>query len=83
MIGKYEIDHLIARAMRLDNYDFFAFRTTTGEILIRAGCRTMLIGDYYDHIKKYPDTVKIEETKTILDYLKTQASRGRKSYDEY
>ncbi|MDF1685330.1 MAG: pentapeptide repeat-containing protein [Parvibaculaceae bacterium] len=67
-IGLYAIKHFIDQTFRdIDPYEFFCFETQQGQPLIRAGCRTMLVDEYYAHIEaQYPNTPKAEATKAIL-----------------
>lgn len=67
-IGAHKVINLVARAGRTDGYEFLIFRTNLGHI-IRAGCRTMTLAEYREHVKRYPDPGKVRETTDILDYL--------------
>lgn len=70
-----KIIRVIARATRLDGYEFIAFDTDKG-IIIRAGCRTMSPDGYRNHVaREYPDTDKAEETLAILDYIEARAAK--------
>lgn len=67
---------LVARATRLDGYEFIAF-ATDAEIVIRAGCRTFSLAEYRKHVAaEYPDTDKAIETLDILDFIELRASRA-------
>ncbi|MDF1685331.1 MAG: pentapeptide repeat-containing protein [Parvibaculaceae bacterium] len=67
-IGSHTLKRFIGQASRdIDPYCFFCFETQQGQPLIRAGCRTMLVDEYYAHIEaQYPNTPKAEATKAIL-----------------
>jgi uncharacterized protein YjbI with pentapeptide repeats len=70
-----KIISVIARATRIDGYEFIAFRTDKG-IIIRAGCRTMSPTEYRSHVaKEYPDGDKASETLAILDYIEARAAQ--------
>jgi uncharacterized protein YjbI with pentapeptide repeats len=70
-----KIIRVIARATRLDGYEFIAFDTDKG-IIIRAGCRTMSPDDYRAHVARgYHGTDKAEETLAILDYIEARAAK--------
>ena len=57
-----------------DPYEFFVFKTKDGELLIRAGCRTMLAEEYKAHAEKeYPDTPKFREMMALIAYAATSA----------
>lgn len=74
--GDHELVRLVSCAWRIrDPYEFFCFETKTGGLLIRAGCRTMLAGEYTKHVfKKYPDTSKARETLAILAHFAAVAA---------
>jgi uncharacterized protein YjbI with pentapeptide repeats len=72
-IGDHVIEKLVARATRSDGYEFLGFKTDKGT-LIRAGCRTMTVDEYRDHVaKEYPDTDKARETLEILKSIEVAA----------
>ena len=69
-IGDYEIASWLAQIRRSDSHDFLAFRLAAGGALIRAGCRTMTLPKYRQHVVTgYPDTDKARETLAILDFI--------------
>jgi len=69
-----EITRLLAAAMRLDGYTFFAFELQAGGVKIMAGCRWFTIPQFCAHIAaEYPDTDKATETLQILDFLEDRA----------
>jgi len=78
-IGKYTINRLISRAWRSEGpYEFFAFETETVEILIQAGCRTMLMSEYRAHVAaEYPDTIKAQETLDIFEFFEKRHAAMR------
>ena len=76
-LGKdFNANSLIARVTRItDTYEFFAFDTDKG-IVIKAGCRLMLLSDYRAHIAdNYPNTEKARETTDILDFIEMRAEK--------
>ena len=69
-IGDYEITAWLAQLRRSDGYEFLAFRLFDGGALIRAGCRTLTLPEYRQHVAaEYPDTDKALETTAILDFI--------------
>ena len=73
-IGPDKLSHLLARATRLDGYEFFLFALQDGSTKIKAGCHWMTIAEYRDHVAKhYPDTDKAKETLRILDFFQATA----------
>jgi len=69
-----DITRLLAAAMRLDGYTFFAFELQAGGVKIMAGCRWFTIPQFCAHIAaEYPDTDKATETLQILDFLEDRA----------
>lgn len=69
-----KIKQLLARAGRLDGYEFFAFETDQG-LIVRAGCRQFTIAEYRAHVEaQYPGTDKARETSDILDFFEKRAS---------
>ena len=72
--GTHIISRIAARATRSDGYEFFCFATAGGGEVIRAGCRTLTIAEYRQHVAAaYPDTPKADETLAILDYIEARA----------
>ena len=69
-----KLSHLLARATRLDGYEFFLFGLQDGSTKIKAHCRWMTIDDYRNHVaKRYPDTDKAKETLDILTFFEARA----------
>ena len=73
-----KIKAVIARTTRSDGYEFIAWRTTEGGIIITAGCRTMPGTDAYrEHVKSYSrrknGTALAAETLAILDFIDVRA----------
>lgn len=79
-IGKHAVKRLISRAWRTeDPYEFIAFETDIGRMLIRAGCFTGLIDEARKYVaSNWPDTSKASETLDILDFFEKRhaAMRG-------
>jgi hypothetical protein len=68
------LHRLLARATRLDGYEFFLFALQDGATKIKAGCRWVTISEYRAHVaKKYPDTDKAKETLDILNFFEARA----------
>jgi hypothetical protein len=66
---------LIARASRAD-YEFMLWSSVLGGHIIRAGCNTMTIPEYRQHVAaEYPGTAKAEETLAILDYFEGRLNK--------
>lgn len=70
-----KITHIITRIWRtIDAYEFIAFATDRG-VIIRAGCRTMSLNKFRQHVaEEYPDTDKAEETLAIIDFIESRAA---------
>jgi hypothetical protein len=71
-----KVVRLVARLWRIeDPYEFFGFAIEgSDEPLIRAGCRTMMLGEYRQHVaKEYPGTTSAAETLAILDYIEARS----------
>ena len=67
------ISHIVARATRLDGYEFFAFATDNG-IKIKAGCKYLSIKEAKAHVaKNYPNTPKAIETLSIIRHIESMA----------
>ena len=68
--GDDKIVCLVACALRLDGYQFFAFQLSVGGVKIMAGCRWFTPAEYRAHVAaEYPDTNKATETGRILDLI--------------
>ena len=68
-IGLFTLDCLVCRLWRkADPYEFFIFKTESGELLVRAGCRTMTLPLYRRHAEYYLSPRKTTETMAILDH---------------
>ena len=77
-IGPHAIARKVAQVRRDDGYEFIGFALDDGGLLIRAGCQTLLIADYRQHIAtRYPDTPKAVETLAILDFVQARADAGK------
>ena len=73
-MGEDKLSHLLARATRLDGYEFFLFALQDGSTKIKAGCCWMTLADYRDHVvEEYPDTDKVRETLDILNFFEARA----------
>jgi hypothetical protein len=73
IIGDHKITKWLAQLRRSDGYEFLALLTESGEILIRAGCRTLTLPEYREHVKTYRDAAKEAETTAILDFIEGRA----------
>jgi len=63
------VSSVFARITRNDGHEFIGFKTQDGHV-IRAGCRTMTLDEYRQHVaREYPDTDKARETLDLLDYM--------------
>ena len=61
---------LLARATRLDGYEFRLFALDSGTHLIIAGCRRLTVEQYRAHVAaEYPGSAKASETFDILDFF--------------
>ena len=71
-IRDHTIGKLIARAGRMDGYEFLIFATDLGNI-IRAGCRTFTMDEFRAHVAaEYPGTDKARETLDILAFFEAR-----------
>ena len=76
-IGPHTIARKVAQVRRDDGYEFIGFALDGGGLLIRAGCQTLLIDDYRQHVASdYPGTPKAVETLAILDFIQARADAG-------
>jgi hypothetical protein len=73
-IGDHILVKKLAQIRRDDGYEFIAFTTTEGLILIRAGCRTKTLPEYREHIKTYSTEAKKVETTQILDFIQQRST---------
>jgi uncharacterized protein YjbI with pentapeptide repeats len=74
----HTVFYKIPQVQRDDGYSFLGLALAEGGILICAGCRTMLIEEYRDHIaKSYPDTDKAVETLAILAFIESRYLSAR------
>ena len=68
------ITRLIARADRMDGYQFMALELESGGFKIKAGCRWFTMAEFRAHTDaEYPDTDKHRETNDILDFIEARA----------
>lgn len=68
-----KLDRLIARATRLDGYEFFLFGLQDGSTKIKAGCRWLTVSEYRAHVARmYPDTDKARETLDIINFFEAR-----------
>jgi uncharacterized protein YjbI with pentapeptide repeats len=64
---------LKGRAHRSDGYEFLIFNTADDTpAVIRAGCRTFTLAEFYEHTATYQSEGKRRETVRILDFLRDQ-----------
>ena len=74
-MGAHILSRYIGKRDRSDGYIFHAFETSAGPILIRAGCRTLTVEEYREHIaREYPNTAKAPETLAILEAFEVGAT---------
>ena len=78
IIGDTKVKGIVARATRSDGYEFIAWQTEGGEILITAGCQTKRGTDAYrEHVESYGNRENGDalaaETLAILDYIDARA----------
>ncbi|MBV8594524.1 MAG: pentapeptide repeat-containing protein [Caulobacteraceae bacterium] len=76
LAGK-KIKRLLARATRLDGYEFQLWLLAGDDHIIRAGCQTRTIASYREHVAKdYPGRSNAAdvtaETTAILDYFEAR-----------
>ena len=68
------ITRLIARADRMDGYQFMALELEGGGYKIKAGCRWFTLPEFRAHTDaEYPGTDKHRETNDILDFIEARA----------
>ena len=68
------ITRLIARADRMDGYQFMALELEGGGFKIKAGCRWFTMAEFRAHTDaEYPGTDKHRETNDILDFIEARA----------
>lgn len=68
------ITRLIARADRMDGYQFMALELESGGFKIKAGCRWFTLPEFRAHTDaEYPGTDKHRETNDILDFIEARA----------
>ena len=73
-LGGENVARLIARADRMDGYQFMALELEGGGFKIKAGCRWFTIPEFRAHTDaKYPGTDKHRETNDILDFIEARA----------
>ena len=74
-IEKHTLNKHLCAVSRSDGYMFNAFTLKdSDDVLIRAGCRTLTLSEYRDHVKEnYFDTAKGLETSLILDFIEARA----------
>ena len=74
-IEKHILNKHLCAVSRSDGYIFNAFTLKdSDDVLIRAGCRTLTLSEYRDHVKEnYFDTDKGRETSLILDFIEARA----------
>ena len=74
-IEKHTLNKHLCAVSRSDGYIFNAFTLKdSDDVLIRAGCRTLTLSEYRDHVKEnYFDTAKGRETSLILDFIEARA----------
>ena len=69
-----KIKRLIARADRMDGYQFMALELEGGGFKIKAGCRWFTLPEFRAHTDaEYPGTDKHRETNDILDFIEARA----------
>ena len=69
-----KIAGLIARADRMDGYQFIALELEGGGFKIVAGCRWFTLPEFRAHTDaEYPGTDKHRETNDILDFIEARA----------
>ena len=69
-IGDHILLAHIARVGRVNNpHEFNAFACENGACLIRAGCQTLTLGGYREHVASYSSPAKTVETLAILDFI--------------
>jgi uncharacterized protein YjbI with pentapeptide repeats len=68
--GDYICREWVGRVLRSDGYEFNAFRLIDDTLFIRAGCRSLTLAKYREHIADaYPYERKAAETTSILNHL--------------
>ena len=68
------ITRLIARADRMDGYQFMALELEGGGFKIKAGCRWFTLPEFRAHTDaEYPGTDKHREANDILDFIEARA----------
>ena len=73
-LGGENVARLIARADRMDGYQFMALELEGGGFKIKAGCRWFTIPEFRAHTDaEYPGTDKHRETNDILDFIEARA----------
>jgi hypothetical protein len=75
-LGKHKLARMAASVLRVsDGYEFRAFVTQGGAIVIRAGCRTLTTDEYRAHVAaEYPGTPKAAETLRIVQFIEESAA---------
>jgi uncharacterized protein YjbI with pentapeptide repeats len=64
------INSIIQGPTRFDGYQFLLYRLNDCDI-VRAGCRSFTLAEYYEHVKTYYNDSKRYQTTLILDYFST------------
>ena len=74
--GDEKVARIIARATRLDGFEFIAFECEAGVVKILAGCRWMTPSEYRAHVAaNYADEQpKAAETLSIIDHIERVAA---------